>query len=263
MIVRLNAPTPLEVTCPECGTPFRARLYALIDADLDPTLRRRFLAGEVNRIRCPTCGLEELAEVPLLWTDAGRGQAFLALPDLATFDDEEAWQWVSRLTGALEVEGIPLVQDPRLVDGYWELAQHLEATEDEVRPLLEGALALVDDPSALRAFLLARPGLWTPTAFQIALDRSVEEEDPAWGILADALADLRQEYLSGEEQTLLEAIVAWVSAETPEEAAAIRAAYPLLQDGDRVRDWIETLLEALDPQEAELRALLRQALERL
>lgn len=58
-----------QISCPNCGTPFQADLYQLIDAQKTPQLKEMLLAGALNVANCPACGSSSQIASPLLYHD--------------------------------------------------------------------------------------------------------------------------------------------------------------------------------------------------
>ncbi len=70
--------------CKYCGEKFKARVTAWVDASKTPEVRLRLLHWEFNKIRCPCCGHESLADSPFFYEDFEEGiliSVFPAIPD--------------------------------------------------------------------------------------------------------------------------------------------------------------------------------------
>ena len=57
-----------DITC-ACGNRFRAWLWQSANVTASPELRQRILNGEMNMVRCPSCGSRFHVEVPFLYHD--------------------------------------------------------------------------------------------------------------------------------------------------------------------------------------------------
>jgi hypothetical protein len=60
------------VTCPQCRTPFSAKIEQIFDAGRDPAAKGRFLRGNFNVITCPRCGFQSMMAAPIVYHDASK-----------------------------------------------------------------------------------------------------------------------------------------------------------------------------------------------
>ena len=58
----------MDIAC-ACGHRFRAWLWQSANVTLNPQLRTRILDGEMNVVKCPSCGSKFHVEVPFLYHD--------------------------------------------------------------------------------------------------------------------------------------------------------------------------------------------------
>jgi hypothetical protein len=58
----------MEVAC-ACGHRFKAWLWQSANVTTNPELRESILDGEMNMVRCPSCGSKFHVEVPFLYHD--------------------------------------------------------------------------------------------------------------------------------------------------------------------------------------------------
>jgi len=56
----------IEYTCPDCGTPFIAKVWLIIDVEEEPGLLQRAKQGELLAADCPECGVRVDHGTPLL-----------------------------------------------------------------------------------------------------------------------------------------------------------------------------------------------------
>jgi DNA-directed RNA polymerase subunit RPC12/RpoP len=47
-----------QLTCPQCGQPFQAEIWLIVDADERPDLLEKIQAGTLHQIACPHCRFE-------------------------------------------------------------------------------------------------------------------------------------------------------------------------------------------------------------
>jgi hypothetical protein len=60
------------VTCPQCHTPFTAKVEQIFDVGRDPQAKARFLRGAVNVITCPRCGFQSMIGSPVIYHDPAK-----------------------------------------------------------------------------------------------------------------------------------------------------------------------------------------------
>ena len=61
-----------RVSCPRCRQPVIAEINQLFDVNIDPEAKQRFLSGQFNMIRCPSCGYEGQASTPIVYHDPAK-----------------------------------------------------------------------------------------------------------------------------------------------------------------------------------------------
>lgn len=69
----------MNVTC-ECGHGFRAWLWQSANVTASPELRERILAGEMNVVKCPSCGRSFHVEMPFLYHDLAKREWIWVYP---------------------------------------------------------------------------------------------------------------------------------------------------------------------------------------
>jgi hypothetical protein len=75
----MSRPKPQSFTC-QCGQTFAADVFRSANVTAEPTLKARILAGEFNRVSCPTCGQSIEADVPFLYHDMAANQMVWVYP---------------------------------------------------------------------------------------------------------------------------------------------------------------------------------------
>lgn len=59
----------MGINCPNCGTPYPAQVFSVVDAGQDPVLKSLMLSGQLNMAICPRCGAGGPLTTPLLYHD--------------------------------------------------------------------------------------------------------------------------------------------------------------------------------------------------
>ncbi len=74
------APQPVQLTCPACGTPFRAGVYTLVDVSQQPELKQALLSGQLNVAVCPNCQTASMLGTPLIYHDGAKQLCLVYFP---------------------------------------------------------------------------------------------------------------------------------------------------------------------------------------
>jgi uncharacterized protein YutE (UPF0331/DUF86 family) len=61
-----------RINCPNCRQPIMADIDQLFDADQDPTVKQKILAGSFNLASCPNCGFKGMITTPLVYHDPNK-----------------------------------------------------------------------------------------------------------------------------------------------------------------------------------------------
>jgi hypothetical protein len=88
---------PIEVTCPQCGTKYVAQVKSVVDVGQEPGLKSALLRGNLNTVRCPSCGAVGAIGTPLLYHDPQKELLLLFFPPQLNLNLEDR----ERLTGSL------------------------------------------------------------------------------------------------------------------------------------------------------------------
>ena len=79
---------PQSIDCPKCQATQTVNIWSSVNVDLDPDLRKRLFAGEINQFKCEKCGHRVFLDTPLMYHDMKRQFAVQYYP-LQSLDDPE------------------------------------------------------------------------------------------------------------------------------------------------------------------------------
>jgi len=88
-------------TCPSCGARFTAPIESIIDVGRNPTLKARFLQGDINNAQCPQCGSQGAINAPLLYHDPAHELALVFMPQELNLHDNDQQRIIGDLTNTL------------------------------------------------------------------------------------------------------------------------------------------------------------------
>lgn len=177
------------IPCPHCQQPVEVELWQLLDLGREPDLRRRFLQGEINALRCDSCGANGLLPVPLVVHDPAKEQVIFFIPtDPRMTPDIEAQ--IQRDLGHTLMEALPAAPPnyafrPAYIRDLDELAQLLqEGTKGNQNPtaaaqptqeLLQTLIQFIEASTWAESqqVLVAHPELLTDEA-ETLLDQIIE-----------------------------------------------------------------------------------------
>lgn len=92
------------LACPQCGQPFSAHIWLIVDASARPDLLERVRRGDLHAVAYPTCGPLAQADAPLLLYRPGAEPTLLFSPAQRTSaeqDQQQAHDLLSRLAASL------------------------------------------------------------------------------------------------------------------------------------------------------------------
>ncbi len=87
-----------QLTCPNCGTPYRAEVHQLVDARRTPELKQRLLNGALNVAVCPNCGAGGQLSSILAYHDADHELFMIYLPQELHLNQMQREQMIGRMT---------------------------------------------------------------------------------------------------------------------------------------------------------------------
>lgn len=86
-----------QITCPNCGTPYMADIYQIIDVGRQPQLKEMLLSGQLNFAVCPNCGVGGRIATPLLYHDPAHDLFMVHVPQEMNLDQMRREELVGRL----------------------------------------------------------------------------------------------------------------------------------------------------------------------
>lgn len=86
-----------QISCPNCGTPYVADIYQVIDVGRQPQLKEMLLSGQLNFAVCPNCGAGGRIATPLLYHDPAHDLFMVHMPQEMNLDQVRREELVGRL----------------------------------------------------------------------------------------------------------------------------------------------------------------------
>lgn len=86
-----------QITCPNCGVPYVADIYQVIDAARQPQLKEMLLSGQLNVAVCPNCGAGGRIATPLLYHDPAHDLFMIHVPQEMNLDQVRREELIGRL----------------------------------------------------------------------------------------------------------------------------------------------------------------------
>ena len=86
-----------QISCPNCGTPYVADIYQVIDVGREPQLKEMLLSGQLNFAVCPNCGAGGRIATPLLYHDQAHDLFMIHVPQEINLDHLRREELVGRL----------------------------------------------------------------------------------------------------------------------------------------------------------------------
>lgn len=86
-----------QLTCPNCGTPYVADIFQVIDAGRQPQLKEMLLTGQLNVAVCPNCGAGGRVATPLLYHDPAHELFMVHVPQELSLDQVRREELIGRM----------------------------------------------------------------------------------------------------------------------------------------------------------------------
>jgi|HigsolmetaAR202D_1030399.scaffolds.fasta_scaffold00090_24 hypothetical protein len=100
------APQTVQITCPNCRTPFQTQIFSIVDVQQQPILKQALLAGQLNVAVCPRCGAGSMLGVPLIYHDAEKQLCLIYFPQELNASTQEQERYIGDATNLL-IRGLP------------------------------------------------------------------------------------------------------------------------------------------------------------
>lgn len=68
------------INCPQCKTPFTAKVEQIFDVSRDPSAKARLLRGAANVMTCPRCGFQSMIAAPIVYHDPEKEILYSYIP---------------------------------------------------------------------------------------------------------------------------------------------------------------------------------------
>ena len=120
------------IACPRCKQDIPARLEQLIDVGTDPTIKHRFLSGNLNIVECKLCSFRGMAATPLVYHDPTKELLLTYTPVELNLPLHEKEQILGALTRSL-ISHIPTKERK----GYLLQPKEIMAMDGLINAILE------------------------------------------------------------------------------------------------------------------------------
>jgi hypothetical protein len=91
-------PQQVQITCPNCGRPYRTAIFSLIDVGQQPDLKTPFLLGQLNTAVCPNCGAALPLATDTVYHDPAKQLLLVYSPQGQGARPQEQERFVGELT---------------------------------------------------------------------------------------------------------------------------------------------------------------------
>jgi hypothetical protein len=178
-------PQVVGITCPNCGTPYPAQIFSVIDVGQDPVVKSALLAGQINVAVCPRCGAGGAIGTPLLYHDPAHSFLGVYVPQQVPVNEQQ--KVIGDLSRRL-MDGLPqearrgYMLTPKQFLTYQSLLEAILEHEGITKEMLdkqrrqvqlvEQALTALSDPEGLK---------------MLVKERDAEMDDEFFGLLANLI----------------------------------------------------------------------------
>jgi len=210
----LFPPQGVQVQCPNCGTPFTAAVFSIVDLGANPELREPLLGGQVNAAICQKCGAGGPLSAPLMVHDPENEFLGVLVPRQAQLQDMQVQRVIGEMSQAL-MGRLPSEQrrgymlNPQqffewesLLEKLWGfegVTPEMLRTQREQSELITSLVRLAPDVKAMQLVVERRKTLINRDFFallgQVIAALSQQEQKET----ADALTQLRTHLLDTTE----------------------------------------------------------------
>ena len=100
----MSSPAPAQViqlNCPACRAPMRARLFTVIDAASQPELKQALLGEQLNLAICQSCGNPVALAAPLIYHDHEKRLYLVHFPTQLNARPEDQQRFIGDVTARL------------------------------------------------------------------------------------------------------------------------------------------------------------------
>lgn len=213
----LFPPQGVQVQCPNCGTPFTAAVFSIVDLGANPELREPLLGGQVNAAICQNCGAGGPLSAPLMVHDPENEFLGVMVPSQAQLQDAQAQRVIGEMSKAL-MNRLPserrrgYMLNPRqffdwdslleVLWGFEGVTPEMLRTQREQSELITSLVRLAPDVKAMQMMVDRRPNLINRDFFALlgqVIGTLSQQGQEAQQTAADALVALRTHLLDTTE----------------------------------------------------------------
>lgn len=162
-------PQVVGINCPNCGAPYPAQVFSVVDVGQDPVLKSLLLSGQLNVALCPRCGAGGPLTTPLLYHDPAHSFLGVYVPQQIPVNEQQ--KVIGDLSRRL-MDGLPqearrgYMLTPTQFLSFQSLLEAVLEHEGVTREmmdkqrrqiqLVEQAIMALMDPEGLRQLVRAR-----------------------------------------------------------------------------------------------------------
>ena len=143
--------TPHDLQCPQCGNTQETMVWSSLNVTMDPDLKDRLYAGEINVLECDDCGEKAWISAPLLYHDMAK-QFCVQFYSIEILDDSDILGRF-KSDGSIAMTGIPAsfphsgeyLARPHIVFDMNEMLRYVEFRERIASPKDESPSSADDE----------------------------------------------------------------------------------------------------------------------